>query len=108
MATPRKRSTAGLTAKPAEETTEKEELEGFLDAMAMETFETIERQEEVKEEPKEEPKKEVIQEIVPTEDPGPRFVEQPIVQSGTPAPPAEPKKPRPHPRNIPRFTRLAK
>lgn len=102
MATPRKRSSTGFTAKPAEEETEKKELEEFLDAMAVETFEEIEKQEEIKEEPK----VEVIREITPTEDLGPRFVEE------TPAakqqPPLELKRPRPHPRNTPRFTRTVK
>lgn len=104
MATPRKRPSPGFSEKPKEEVTEKEELEEFLDAMAVETFTEIENQEEVKEEPK----KEIIREITPTEDLGPRFVEQPAVQFEPPVVPAEPKKPRPHPRNIPRFTRTVK
>jgi hypothetical protein len=111
MATPRKRS-SGFT-KPAEEVTEKEQIEGFLDAVATETFETISRvEEEVEvEEPKvvaPPPKKVTFipEEIIPTEDAGPRFVEaapQPVPQPKVEAPvlKAPPKR---HPRNVPRFS----
>jgi hypothetical protein len=104
MATPKKRSSTGFTTNPPEEATEEKEVEEFLDAMAVETFAEIENQEEVKEEPK----VEAIREIVPTEDPGPRFVEQPVTAAEPPAKPVKPEQPRRHPRNIPRFTRVVK
>ena len=49
----------------------------------------------------------VEQEIIPTEDSGPRFIEtaEPVEAKPIPVPP---KANRPHPRNIPKFSRLAK
>lgn len=100
MATTRKR-TSGFSEKPKEESTEQEEIEQMLDVLAQDTFEEISKKEEL-----------VVtfipQEIVPTEDVGPRFVEE------TPAPPtpvvqqsAQKLQPPPkrHPRNIPKFSR---
>lgn len=46
--------------------------------------------------------------ILPAEDPGPRFVVVEVPQPPLEAPPAAPKAPKRHPRNIPKFSRLAK
>ena len=97
MATPRKR-TSGFSEKTVEET----KVEEFLEEAAQEVFEAISQ----KEEPAP-PIPVVIESIVPTEDPGPRFVEkapEPAVPAVTPQPP-QPVAPRRHPRNIPKFSR---
>jgi hypothetical protein len=106
MATSRKRPSTGFTAKPETEVEEKVEVEEFLEPIAEETLQQTKEEEvqEVELEIKVEP----IREIVPTEDLGPRFVEQPVVEAKEPAKLAEPKRPRPHPRNTPRFSRVAK
>lgn len=93
MATRRKSS--GFTA-PREETAE---IEEFLEENVREMFETFSQ---VVEAPPQ-----IIEEIVPTEDPGPRFVEEvappaPVVVA-TPAP--QPVTSKRHPRNIPKFSR---
>lgn len=103
MAAPRKRPSPGFSEETKEEVTEKEDLEDLIDEVVTELFEEVEkREEEVKEEVKEAP----LREIIPTDDLGPRFVEAPVVE--TKAPPPEFKRPRPHPRNTPRFTRVVK
>jgi hypothetical protein len=110
MATPRKRS-SGFT-KPAEEVTEEEQIEGFLDEVATEMFETISQaEEEVKEKTSPAPRisaPQVVEAIIPVDDAGPRFTEitpepeavQPVVAAV--APKLHP--PKRHPRNIPKFT----
>jgi hypothetical protein len=104
MATPRKRLSSGFSEAPIEEVSEEKELEESLNTMPVEIFE----EGEAKEEPKEAPRTVILPEISPTEDPGTRFVEQPVVHSEPIVAPVEHNKPRPHPRNIPRFTRFAK
>ena len=101
MATPRKRPSASFSEKPKEEGTEKQEVEKFLDVMAAEVFETIEKVEEKQEE-------QILPEIIPTEDPGPRFVETPVVEKQPEPVKVEVKQPKRHPRNIPRFSRTTK
>ena len=96
MATPRKRPSTGFSGKPAEENTEKQEIEEFLEVTAAELFEEIEKAEEI------------IREITPTEAPGPRFVE-PLPEETKPEPPrVELKKPKRPARNTPRFSRTVK
>lgn len=92
-----RRRSSGFTAPKDEETAS---IDEFLEENAREMFETISRDEE-----------EVVEaapftpmEIAPTEDAGPRFVEE----TAPPAPPATPQlqpKPKRHPRNIPKFSR---
>lgn len=119
MATSR-RKTSGFTAPKEEETVLVEE---FLDESAKEVFESIaiteekEEVEEVKEEeapapapvappaPAPKPAAVLLPDIIPTEAPGPRFVEP------TPEPVAKPvaapklnPPPKRHPRNVPRFS----
>ncbi len=81
-------------------------MEELLDSIVEETIQEVEEEEvqEVKPEVRVEP----IREIIPTEDLGPRFVEAPVAEKTPPTPPAEPKRPRPHPRNTPRFSRVVK
>jgi hypothetical protein len=103
MATRRRPS--GFTAPQEEETASVEE---FLEENAREMFETFSQTEE-----EAEAKTEVVEaalfiplEIVPTEDVGPRFVEEVAepVPAPAPAPQLQPK-PKRHPRNIPKFSR---
>ena len=96
MATPRKRPSSGFSEKPAEESTEKEEIEEFLEVMTADVFEEIEKAEEV------------IPEITPTEAPGPRFVETPPEETKPEPPKVELKKPKRPARNTPRFSRTVK
>jgi len=81
-------------------------VEEFLDESAREMFETISRTEE---EP-EAPLPVVLPEITPTEDVGPRFVEEPPTPSPqVVTPPATPQlqpPPKRHPRNVPKFSRF--
>ena len=100
MATSRKRPSSGFTAKS------EEQIEELLESIVEETLQEVE--EEEVQEVELEVKFELIREIVPTEDLGPRFVEQPVVEVKEPVKPAEPKRPRPHPRNTPRFSRVVK
>jgi len=96
MTTPRKRPTSGFSEKPAEESTEKQEIEEFLEATAAELIEEIEKAEEI------------IKKITPTEAPGPRFVES-FPEEVKPQPPkTELKKPKRPARNTPRFSRTVK
>lgn len=100
-----RRKSSGFTTPQEEETAS---IEEFLDASAREMFETISREEEAVE-----AKTEVVEatpfiplEIVPTEDVGPRFVEE--VAEPIPTPTTTPQlqpKPKRHPRNIPKFSR---
>ncbi len=69
--------------------------------MAAEVFETIAKAEEKQEE-------QILPEIIPTEDPGPRFVEAPVVEKQREPFKVEVKKPKRHPRNTPRFSRTTK
>lgn len=105
MATRRKSS--GFTA-PAEE--EKASVEEFLDSHAQEMIENISQTEEGLEEKPEvvEAKNFVPMEIAPTEDVGPRFVEEVVTSAPTPTAIPNPQlqpKPKRHPRNIPKFSR---
>lgn len=104
MATPRKRS-SGFT-KPPEEVTEEAQLSEFLDEVATEMFETISQKEEEQPEPPKVEQPFVAPSIIPTEDPGPRFIPEPepVPVDKTPEPP-KPVAPRRHPRNIPKFSR---
>ncbi len=104
MATTRKRS-SNFT-KPPEEVTEEAQLSEFLEEVSTEMFETISQKEE---EQPELPKVEqpfVAPSIIPTEDPGPRFIPktEPTLVTKDPEPP-KPVAPRRHPRNIPKFSR---
>ena len=100
-----RRRSSGFTPPKDEETSI---IEEFLDANAREMFEIISREEE-----EAEAKTEVAEatpfipmEIVPTEDVGPRFVEEVAAPAPVtpPAPQLQPK-PKRHPRNIPKFSR---
>jgi len=124
MAPPRKRSTSSFIppSKPKEEKVEVEELR---EKNATEMFETISRIEEETKvgtpvEPEVAPIPVVIDSIVPTEDVGPRFVEEtppkvvvakpeaPVIASPTQTPSAVPQlthPPKRHPRNIPKYSR---
>jgi hypothetical protein len=96
MATPRKRPSSGFSEKPAEENTEEQEIEESLEVTVADVLEEIETIEKL------------FPEITPTEDPGPRFVET-LVEETQPEPQkAQVKKPKRHPRNIPRFSRTVK
>jgi hypothetical protein len=96
MTTPRKRPPSGFSGKPANESTEKQEIDEFLEVTAAELFEEVEKA------------KEIILEITPTEDPGPRFVETPPEEIKPEPPKVELKKPKRHARNTPRFSRTVK
>lgn len=80
-------------------------VEEFLDESAREMFETISREEEKAEAPL----PVILPEITPTEDVGPRFVEElPTPQPQAVTPPVTPQlqpPPKRHPRNIPKFSR---
>ena len=88
-------------------------VEEFLDESAREMFETISREEEEAEakveEKAEAPLPVILPEITPTEDVGPRFVEEPPTpQPQAVTPPVTPQlqpPPKRHPRNIPKFSR---
>ena len=105
MATSR-RKTAGFTVPGTEEETVS--IEGLLDENAAEMFETISQTDPVAETTPVEVAPFVEQEIIPTEDVGPRFVEE------LPPPPHTPNAvapklqnpPKRHPRNIPKFSRF--
>lgn len=98
-----RRRSSDFTEQAKEETVSVEE---FLDESAREMFETISRTEE---EP-EAPLPVVLPEITPTEDVGPRFVEEPPTPSPqVVTPPATPQlqpPPKRHPRNVPKFSRF--
>ena len=98
-----RRRSSDFTEQAKEETVSVEE---FLDESAREMFETISRTEE---EP-EAPLPVVLPEITPTEDVGPRFVEEPPASSPqVVTPPATPQlqpPPKRHPRNVPKFSRF--
>ena len=105
-----RRRSSGFTEQAKEETVSVEE---FLDESAREMFETISRTEEEPEAKEEEkavaPLPVILPEITPTEDVGPRFVEEPPTsQPQAVTPPATPQlqpPPKRHPRNIPKFSR---
>jgi hypothetical protein len=109
MATNRHK-TAGFTAPEAEEETAS--VERLLEKNAAEMFETFSR---IEGEPEEKivkvapPLPVVLPEISPTEDAGPRFVEEsatPVPQPlATPQTPQLQPRPKRHPRNIPKFSR---
>lgn len=103
MAASRKRPSSRVTSDPQEDTLETTEVETFLDSIAEESL--IETEEK---EVQAEKHNNIIREITPTEDLGPRFVETPVVEENHRTSTPEVKRQRPHPRNIPRFTRLAK
>ena len=104
MATPRKRSSS--FRKPPEEVTEEAQLSEFLDEVATEMFETISQKEEEAPEETRVEKPFVEEAIIPTEDPGPRFIPEPEPTPVAKAPePPKPVAPRRHPRNIPKFSR---
>jgi hypothetical protein len=98
-----RRRSSDFTEQAKEETVSVEE---FLDESAREMFETISRTED---EP-EAPLPVVLPEITPTEDVGPRFVEEPPTPSPqVVTPPATPQlqpPPKRHPRNVPKFSRF--
>ena len=102
-----RRRSSGFTTPKEEETAS---VEDFLEDNAREMFETISREEEEAEAKTEvvEPEPFIPMEIVPTEDVGPRFVEEVAAPAPAPvAPPAPQLQPKPkrHPRNIPKFSR---
>jgi hypothetical protein len=105
MATPRKRS-PGFTEKLKEEISEEAQLSKFLDEAATEMLETISQKEEEQPEPPKVEQPFVAPSIIPTEDPGPRFIPEPEPTSVA-KPPESPKPvaPRRHPRNVPKFSR---
>lgn len=109
MATPRKRPMSGFSSSPSEGgESEKEKVAEFLDTLVNEALEATEAEEEIK--TVDELLPVVIEEIVPTEDPGPRFIklgEPPSVEVEAPVN-VEVKKPKRHPRNIPKFSRIVK
>jgi hypothetical protein len=96
MATPRKRSISGFSDTSKDESIESQEIEEVLDTTVAEVAEPAEKQEEQ------------MLPIIPTEDPGPRFVEAPPVDTQPEPVKIEEKKPKRHPRNVPRFSRIAK
>jgi hypothetical protein len=114
MAAPRKRplstQTSGFGSESIEETSkvsdrgEEESIEEFLEFAAKETFASLEFAEE-----ESEIKPFIEESIVPTEDPGLRFVAEPepvkTVAPLTEVPKAPPKR---HPRNTPKFSRTSK
>lgn len=108
MATVRKRN-SGFSTSPEKE--EEIAVEGFLDESVREMFETISREEEATETKNEvvEPKPFVPMEITPTEDHGPRFVDETATPPAKPLPSAPTPQlqplPKRHPRNIPKFSR---
>ena len=97
---------SGLPSLKKEETVSVEE---FLDESSTEMFETILRTEEELVEKTEAPKPVILPEITPTEDVGPRFVEEapaPSPQAVTPEVSQQLQPPpKRHPRNIPKFSR---
>ena len=107
MATTRKRPTSsGFSDKEPDPVAEEKEISELLEELADEVIDEIE---EVVEEVVTQPQ--IMPEITPTEDPGPRFLEK------TPQNPAKPQNVaplpvpvplRPHPRNIPKFSRKVK
>jgi hypothetical protein len=97
MATPRKRPISGFSEKPKEESIESQEIEEVLDTAVAEVIEPVEKQEE-----------QMLPEVIPAADPGPRFVETPVVETRPEPMKIEEKKPKRHPRNVPRFSRIAK
>jgi hypothetical protein len=105
MATSR-RKTAGFTAPETEEETAS--VERLLEENAAEMFETISQTESVTETKPVEAAPFVEQEIIPTEDVGPRFVEELLPPSHAPNAVAPKLKnpPKRHPRNIPKFSRF--
>lgn len=101
MATTRRKSSSGFTTPKEEE--EIKSVEEFLEECTQEILEVASQLEEKAE--TQAPV--VLPEIVPTEDLGPRFVEQPaIVESETKVVVAQKLQPPPkrHPRNIPKFS----
>jgi hypothetical protein len=105
MATSR-RKTAGFTAPGTEEETVS--VEELLDENGAEMFETISQTEPVTETTPVEVAPFVEREIIPTEDAGPRFVEELLPPSHTPnaVAPKLQNPPKRHPRNIPKFSRF--
>ena len=102
-----RRRSSGFTAPKEEETAS---VEDFLEDNAREMFETFSQTEDEPEEKTTviEAKPFVPMELVPTEDVGPRFVEEVAAPAPAPvAPPAPQLQPKPkrHPRNIPKFSR---
>jgi hypothetical protein len=106
-----RRRSSGFTEQAKEETVSVEE---FLDSHAREMFETISQTEEEPEakvkEKTEAPLPVILPEITPTEDVGPRFVEEPSTPSPqVVTPPATSQiqpPPKRHPRNVPKFSRF--
>ena len=101
MATPRKRPTSQgfLSEEEEQQPIETTPIEEALESTSQKMFETFSR---IVETPPQ-----IIEEIVPTEDPGPRFVEKVAPPNPAPvaAPAPQPVAPRRHPRNIPKFSR---
>lgn len=102
MATTRRKSSSGFTT-PKKEEEEINSVEEFLEESAQEVLTVVSQLEEKVE--AQAPA--VLPEIVPTEDVGPRFVEQPTVSEPEPqvviAQKLQPP-PKRHPRNIPKFS----
>ena len=108
MATSRKRPSSGFSQSPSEElpevviheevSTVEETVETKVEATVKETVEEVAPT----------PVPFVEETIIPTEDPGPRFVVVETSQPPIEAPPAVLKAPKRHPRNIPKFSGLAK
>lgn len=108
MATPRKRPSIGFSQSSSEELPEvaiHEEVSTVVETVEATVEVTIE---ETPEEVVAAPAPFIEETIIPTEDPGPRFM---VVEDSQPpleTPPAVIKAPKRHPRNIPKFSRLAK
>lgn len=108
MATPRKRPTPGFSAKveDLEKKEEQEDLGKLLEEAADEILSEEPKLEEVEITPSPVP---ILEEIVPTDFPSERFVssEEPKIEPKKASAPEE-VKPKRHPRNVPKFARLAK
>lgn len=101
MASTRKRPSSGFSS---EEKTEEEEIKSFVEDTSTKIIEMLDEKEEAIQ-------PFVEQEIIPTPDPGPRFVEllreEEIISSSESEKmaPVSLQLPKRHPRNIPKFSR---
>lgn len=94
MAAPRKRQSPGFSSKTEDAIKEVVEIEELLDDVFVETFEKFSEEEDV------------IPEIVPTEDPGPRFMEISEPDIDVEPEVTTEKKLKRHPRNLAKFSRI--
>jgi hypothetical protein len=95
MAAPRKRPPSEPVQKEDSVFVEEKEISEFLETVASETLVEVAKQEEI------------YPEMTPTEDPGPRFLDEPVKEEVKEIPPQfkKPASPLRHPRNIPKFSR---